>query len=226
MRRMLRAALTAAAVALVLVPPASADDSSTPATRQDVGVSLDGIHYQDRLGRPLFDPRVRWVPSDVRVTRFWVRNQADEAGDLAIRLVPPAHRSLFSSGHLTVSARAATGPWQTVVEGEPLRLLTQDDVPASAEVPVSIRVSLDPEAPDTTMVLGADFDLRVSLVDARAAGSGGDPGPGGLLPGTGSSTPWWVVPLGFLLLLGGGLTLARREPSRPPEGPTLLGDHR
>lgn len=227
MTQLLRAALTAAAIVLVLVPPASADDTVVKGTRQDVGVSLDGTRYQASLDAPLFDPQVRWVPGDVRTTGFWVRNQADEAGDLTIDLVPRARKSLFATGDLSVSARAATGPWLTVREGEPLRLLARKDVPSQAEVPVSIRVALAPEAPNGTMVLATDFDLKVTLVDARASGSHGDnDGPGGLLPDTGSPTSWWVVPLGLVLLTGGVLLLARRESARLPTTPYLSGEHR
>ena len=227
MRLLFRAALTAAVATLVLVSPASADDTAGKGTRQDVGVSLDGTHYEESLDAPLFDPRVRWVPGDVRTTDIWVRNQADEAGDLTIDLVPQARQNLFDSGHLTVSARAGTGPWMTVREGEPLRLLARKDVPSRAEVPVTVRVTLAPEAPNGTMVLATDFDLEVTLVDARASGSDGDhDGPGGLLPATGSPTSWWVLPLGLLLLAGGALMLARRESSRLLATPHLSGEHR
>jgi LPXTG-motif cell wall-anchored protein len=227
-KQILRTALVVALLTLVVgaAPTADAADATDGGPRQEVGVSVDGTTYQQSLGLPLFDPSLSWVPGDVRSSRFWVRNQADGPGDLTIDLVPRDRTGLFRSSHLAVAARAGTGPWMAVRAGEPLRLLAEQDVPTLAEVPVMIRVALSPEAPNGTMVLGTDFDLGVTIADARASGADGETdGPGGLLPGTGSTSSRWVLPLGLILLAAGVLLLARRETDRPLTGPPLSGDH-
>lgn len=46
-----------------------------------------------------------------------------------------------------------------------------------------------------------------------------------LLRSTGSSTSWWVVPLGLLLVSTGALLLVRRDSSLSLTGSHLSGDH-
>lgn len=203
---------------VAIASPASADDRAGAAHRE-VGLSADGTHYADALDRPLFDPQVRWVPGDERRSTFWVRNQAGSAGDLTVDLTARSRSTLFDSGYLRIAARAGHGPWHVVSGGESLRLLTRQDLPAKAEVPVTLRVTLAPGAPNGTMVLATDLDLRVTLSDVRATGGAAGPGSGhgphGFLPSTGSSASWWLVPVGLLLLLSGVLLLTRRRSLHP-----------
>lgn len=213
MRRVVVSGLAALVVTVALGAPAGAENG---ADGREVTISLDGEYYQQETSDPLFDPSFRWVPGDVRISRFWVRNEADEAGDLTIDLVPRERTDLFRSGYLTVSARAGRGTWTTARSDTELRLLSAKDLPSRAAVPVSIRVSVAADAPNGTMVLGTDFDFRVTLADARAGGPDGTTDdPSGSLPDTGASTSWWVVPLGLLLVAAGALLLRRRETPQP-----------
>jgi hypothetical protein len=205
--------------ALLLSTPGPASAGDPASQRTDVGLSVDGVHYQGDLDGPLFDPLARWVPGEVRRSSFWVRNQASGPGDLTVDLLARSPRTLIDSGYLSIAARAGDGPWRAVETGGAMRLFTTRDLPSKAELPVTVRITLSPDAHNGTMVLATALDLRVTLTDARASGNAGGPGgsdgpegPGGLLPGTGSPTSWWLLPLGLLLVAGGASQLARRRP--------------
>lgn len=226
MRRVLAVVLCCLLATLVLAAagPAAAD-GSVRGGQPNIGLSRDGIHFRADLELSLFDSPSRWVPGDVRSSSFWVRNQAGEPGDLTIDLVSDRSGELFDSGFLDVAARTGDGPWRSVRSGESMRLVSQRGVPAEAAVPVSVRVTLDPEADDATMDLAAELDFDVTMTDSRAsAAGGGDHGPGGLLPDTGAATGRWVLPLGLVLLLAGGVALRSHAPAstrptgRPHEG--------
>ncbi|MEO9325169.1 LPXTG cell wall anchor domain-containing protein [Nocardioides sp. C4-1] len=218
-----RVAVAAAIASLALAPaPARADGD------QPLGVSRDGIHWSDDVDRPLFDPQVRWVPGDVRTATFWVRNQRSDRGHLTIDLLRTRRDSLIETGWLHVSARTGDGSWTTVSDTGTHRLDTSDLEPG-VPLPVEVRVGLDWAAPNGTMVLGTDLDLRATLVDADVVspgggtgngdgdggvdgtGASGGPGGGGLLPGTGSVVPPWLPPLAVLLIGTGGYLVVRRR---------------
>jgi len=224
-------ASTLAALVLSVAGPAAADDGSD-AQRQQVGLSLDGVHYQHDIDQPLFDPALRWVPGDVRRSSFWVRNQAVEPGDLTIDVLALGRKPLLDSRYLSISARTGDGPWQTMGSDKSMHLLTQKNVPANSAVPVTVQVALAPEATNGTMLLATDLDFGVTLTDARATAAGGGSvdhpdGPGGLLPDTGSSASWWALPLALLLLLVGVLVLSRRRPADLLDpGPHVTGETR
>lgn len=222
----LAAALFMTTALLTVGGPAVAEDSAA-ARGPEVGVSLDGVHYEAGITQPLFDPKLRWVPGDERSSRFWVRNQAVDPGDLTIDLLTQNRQDLFDSSYLSISARAGVGPWHTVTAGTPMRLIRTTDFPAKAEVPVTVLVAVAAEAPNTTMVLATDLDFRITLTDARATGPNVTDGPGGLLPSTGAAASWWVVPLGLLLLLAGTFLLGRRHRFDPPlVDPYVSGESR
>lgn len=159
------AAVPAVLVAVLLgaAAPASAADR--------IGLSRDGEHWSSSLEGPLFDPALRWVPGDVWTTRFYVRNQAGSAGDAAIEVGRLRGSSLLDAGDLRVKARAGSGPWSDVVEGSDQELLSHDDIPVGAVVPVEIRARLPYGSPfNASMRLASAVDLRVVLSDARADG--------------------------------------------------------
>lgn len=202
----------------VLYPhPAAAEDN--------LGLSLDGVHWHAGLAEPLFDPAVRWVPGDVRTSRFLVRNDAADPADLALDLLRRSDDALIETGWLRVSARAGSGSWTTIAASGTHRLVDEDRIAAGSVVPLQVRVALAPSAPNGTQVLGSDLDLRVTLTDSRANAHNGDNGDNGegpdqALPDTGLALPWWEVPLGLLLVLGGLLLLAaRRRNTEPTDSP-------
>jgi hypothetical protein len=198
MRRLVRAATTAVATAVLCATPAVADDESAGTSpQQQVGVSLDGVHYREVLERPLFGATVRWTPGDVRTSRFFVRQGDDQA--LVVDVVPGEVEDLFDAGRLEVEARAGNGRWRAVPHDRALRL-APDDLPDHRKVAVAIRVSLDEDAPASTLVRGDDFDVEAGLGDFVAPPVG-----------SGERATWWVVPLGLLLLSGGAVLYARRE---------------
>ena len=200
MSRLVRVALAAAVTTAVLLStPAVADDETAgERPRDQVGVSLDGVHYGEVLHRPLFGADVHWTPGDVRTSRFFVRQGDDQA--LVIDVLPGDVEELFDDGLLTVAARADGGEWQEVAYDETLRL-APSDLPDERKVPVSVRVGLADDAPRSTSVRGTDFEVEVGLGDLVTPGA----------VGAGERATWWVVPLGLLLLSGGAVLYVRRD---------------
>lgn len=203
----LAVALAAVVAAVVTVGTATGRASSTRA----IGVSGDGEHYGARLDAPLFEPSLRWVPGDSREARFWVRNQADGAGDLSIDVLTPGRTGLLETGWLTVAARVGEGEWRVLEDGGTERLLTAEDVASADALPVTVRVAFAAEAPASTEVLATDLDVRVAL-----AGASTDDATSGRAAGT--AVPWSVPALALVLLLAGPLVLLARPHRRPRAG--------
>ncbi|QCW50970.1 LPXTG cell wall anchor domain-containing protein [Nocardioides dongxiaopingii] len=215
---------TAVVVPVVLLAAASL--SPAAAAEGQLGVSRDGVHYGDALTRPLFDPEVRWVPGDERTARFWVRNQSSGLGDLTVRIDRAPRDALFGTDDLEVAARIGQQDYVGTTAPGAHELIDAEDVAAGTEVAVDVRVRLAPEAPNATMVLGADLDFTVTLTESTDGDDGGGtPGdgtpdlalPGVDLPATGSSIEPWLLPAAAGLVLGGALLvlLSRRRP--PPD---------
>lgn len=232
--RALVAALAAVLLLLGLAGPASADG---------IGLSNDGAHFGDGLAGPLFDPDVRWVPGDERTARFWVRNDATQAGALRLTMTDDGVRSLLATGDVTVSARAAGTGW-TSVDSTGTRVLVDDTVvPPRGRRWVDVRVAFDPASGNESQGRLLDLGLEVSLTqssavlapgapatgdsDAAATGSvapAGDtaagPAPatsGGLLPDTGTAVTPALLLLGALLCAAGFTLLAARRRSEDDE---------
>lgn len=148
-------------------PPAFAAD--------ELGLSSDGVTWAGSLEQPLFDAGVRWVPGDVRTSSFFVRNQAAERGDLTVEVERTVRDQLLQSSFLEISARAGGQPWTSVTAGGLQQLLTAEDLLSGRPVEVEVRVTLDEDAPNETMVLGTDLDFRVTLTQSEiVADAGGD----------------------------------------------------
>jgi hypothetical protein len=199
MRSLFRATLAAAVLTAALAAtPAHGEGATSDETREQAGVSLDGIHYRDSLRRPLFGPSVRWAPGDVRTGRFFVRHRADQR--LTIDVLPGDVEELFDGGQLAVEARAGEGAWRSVTHEGALRLVTPADLPADAKVQVAVRVGLAADVPRGTRVRATDFDVEVATDEVA-------------IPDrvSAQSATWWVVPLGLLLLAGAALLYGRRE---------------
>lgn len=210
---------TSATVLTVLVPSLVLAASPARADEDAIGLSWDGTHWSRSLGAPLFDPDVRWVPGDVRTARFYVRNQHPDNGDLNVDLERVRRDELLDTGWLKISARAGDRPWSSVSTGGLQELLVLDDLRSGRAIPVEVRVRMGEEAPNGTMVLSTDLDLRITISDAdTVAGDEGstdddDPvaGPGIDLPGTGSAIAPWLPPLALALLGTGTWLVVRRR---------------
>lgn len=208
-------ALAVAAAVAVLGAARERPAAVGAASAREIGVSSDGVHYAPRLSEPLFDPTVRWVPGDSREARFWVRHQADGAGDLSLDVLTPGRTGLLDSGWLTVSARVGAGDWRVLGDDGTERLLTAEDVAAARPLPVTVRVALAPGAGSSTEVRATDLDLRVALAGTDGPASGGD-----APPGAGTAVRWPVPVLVLLLLLAGPLLLLAPGRGRPATGGT------
>jgi hypothetical protein len=234
-------ALLVVAVLCLLTSSAArsaAQDHAQP-DRQALQVSLDGSTWTESINRSLFDPEVRWVPGDVRDARFFVRNAKPEQGDLRVVLQRVKREALLDTGFLTVAARVGAGPWVEIEMGGRHELIDSADVASGAEVPVELRASLSPDAPNRTMVLATDLDLQLTLTQAgvvddatsgdpdgpNGSGGNGDPdnpstpdvptgvdagGDAGDRPFTDRSLGPWPLPLALLLLGAGAVLVARR----------------
>ncbi|MDO9457446.1 LPXTG cell wall anchor domain-containing protein [Nocardioides sp.] len=201
------------------VTAASADDDT-------LQVSADGVTWSQNLKAPLFEPRIRWVPGDVRERTFYVRNNRPDAGDLQLVVERAKQDALLETGTLTLAARAGNGPWTEIESGGRHALIDDDAIGGRDEVKVQVRATMDYDAPNGTMVLDSDlaFDLRLTDSDAgtntgtnTGGGSGGgtsdgdgNAGASGNLPDTGAQLRPWLLPFALLLLGFGALLVTRR----------------
>lgn len=208
------------ALVLVALTPAAAHAAD------ELGLSNDGATWSGSLEQPLFDSAIRWVPGDSRSESFFVRNQAQEDGELSVRVLAVTRDDLLDTGDLQVSARAGEGPWSRVDEPG-THVLVQRDLAVGERERVDVRVELDPASTNVSQLrmldLQLDARLTQSLPDAvgdrddevasggaeRAPGTGGQLGTGGLLPSTGGIASW-ILLLAGVSVVAGTATLVRR----------------
>lgn len=181
-----------------------------------LGLSFDGIHWTSSLQRPLFDPNVRWVPGDVRIARFYVRNQHPDRGDLTVDVERVAQDQLLDTGTLHIAARTNEEPWTSVSSGGLAELLDQDDLASGDPIRVEVRVGLDASSPNTNMVLATDLNFRVTITDADIVSDSGDQ-PGTDLPSTGSMVSPWMLLVAAALITFGALLICRRRDHTSPD---------
>lgn len=175
-RRASSLVLLTAVLAAAAQPVASADEENESV----VALSPDGLHWSAALEAPLFDSALRWVPGDVRTAQFWVRNNHPDRGRLTVDVERVQRDSLIRTGSLQISARAGGRAWSTVAAGGLQELLNDDDLASGEPVPIEIRVRMDDDAPNGTMVLSTDLDLSVTVADAEVvAGESGENESGG-----------------------------------------------
>ncbi|WP_372735589.1 LPXTG cell wall anchor domain-containing protein [Nocardioides sp.] len=209
-----------ALVALLLLGvgavPAAAEGSDR--VGHQIALSADGVHFDRSLAHPLFDPATRWVPGDVRRSHFWVRNQAGGPGDLSIVLIP-GRRMGLDTEFLRIESRAGDGPWRSISGIAETSVVDNLTVAANGQTRITIRVRMSPQAPRATMLRSADLNLLVTLTDASVSSPGNGPeNPGGELPDTGTTVPWFVLPVGVLLMaLGLFLLVGARRSERDNE---------
>lgn len=197
-----------AVVALAVVSAGAA-----PARAADeVGLSLDGRSWTTDLSRPLFDPRMRWVPGDVETRSFWVRNQGPTAASLRVAVRTSDPGALIAEDDIEIAARVRDGRWVPLTGAGPApddRVLGDGPLAEGERVRVDLRARFVPWSTNRSerRTLPLVFVVRLS----QAGPDGGD----GPLPDTGSAVAPWLLWLGGALVTGGvGAVLAatrRRE---------------
>lgn len=186
----------------------------------ELGVSPDGITWAATLPAPLFDPDFRWVPGDVEVASFYVRNQDTETGVLQVVMADTAVRELMETGDLEVAARVDAGAYVGVNVVGPQTLVQDEQVPPGEVRRIDVRVTFDPASPNASE--NKRFNLRFNVTLSQDAsvlppvdGGGDDNGGGevagptdggagaGNLPSTGSAISPELLLLAVILCAGG-----------------------
>lgn len=196
-RRLLLAALLASLAVAGGAAPARADD--------EIALSLDGQTWVPALTAPLFERDLRWVPGDVETRSFYVRNLGPTDSRLLISVVASGDDQLVDDDDVALAVRAEGGPWASLDNGDDVAPLVREPVDRGDAVRVDVRAAFRWSSSNQTMI--AKLPLRIEVVLREDVGDGGDGdgddgggGTGGLLPGTGSSVPWWLV-----AVAGGGV---------------------
>lgn len=220
MTRTARLTILVASVLVLLALPASAAD--------EIGLSRDGVHWSASLTAPLFDPAIRWVPSDSRQTSVYVRNQAREGAEMEVDVLGADVDSLLETGDLDVWGRVDGGAWQELSGTGARQLLAAVPAQPGDVLKVDVRVDLDATSVNTSQALMLNLNLRVRLTQAGTGSN--DPGSGagnedtdggeghddsgagsfGLLPDTGGPASWVLV-TGVALLASGTIVASRRR---------------
>ena len=192
---------------LILV---AASYASPAYATNELGLSVDGVHWVQSIDAPLFDESMRWVPGDSESATFFVRNQGGTPGDLAVDVLGSHVGNLIDSRDLRVTAKGGGGAWTTVSEGGTRRLLTAPRIPDGSVVPIDLAISFDFSSPNATQVRASDVNFRVTLSESLPGGPSETPGPGPGLPGTGAPEVRWIAAIGAILI-GVGLAFVSRR---------------
>ncbi|MCW2787224.1 MAG: hypothetical protein JWP74_3741 [Marmoricola sp.] len=179
---------TAAGIAVVLavlVIPTAAWAGSL------IGVSYDGSTWTPSLAAPLFDPAVRWEPGTQRTARFSVRNQATDAGALAMQASAHDADGLLSRRDGRAHRLAGT------------------PIAAGRSGEVDVRATFDPASPNRSQLERLTLAVQVLLVEAGAqvvgVTEGTSSGHGGSLPNTGGVDRWFLEVGLALMILGAAI---------------------
>lgn len=195
--------------------------SGTAHAAGELGVSPDGVTWGSTLPAPLFDPAFRWVPGDVEVASFFVRNQDPETGVLQVVMADTAVRSLMETGDLEIAARVGDGEYTAVTTVGPQTLIENEQIPPAGVRRIDVRVTFDPASSNASET--KQFNLRFNVTlsqdasvlppdnggdgdgDGNGDGNGGVAGPdnNGNLPGTGSTFSRGLLLLAVILCAGG-----------------------
>jgi LPXTG-motif cell wall-anchored protein len=188
---------------LLFAGPARAD------TR--VGLSTDGKTWSQALTKPLFDPAMRWVPGDSRISSFHVRNQAGTGAELRVAIHSDDQHDLLANDDIRLEARAAGGDWAVLANTATAKMLNTDALGVGESTRVDLRATFDAASTNQSQTSAVALRFQVTLSQAGPKAPSGSPGGGtGILPATGAPFGPWVVWLGAALT-GAGLALVRRS---------------
>lgn len=207
---------------VVLVLLALLGTARPAAAAEEVGLSLDGREWHERLTEPLFSPGTTWVPGDMRTVRFLVRNQATTDARMTVTVRAADRDDLLSDDHVTLRARSG-GPWVTLRNGEPSAHLTPGSVDRGGIVRVELQAEFERDSSNASQTSRLSPRLEVTLLEAIPRPSDEHPDPdttkeprqAGALPGTGLRVPSALAWLGGAALAGGALLM--RAASRQRE---------
>ncbi|HEY1134872.1 MAG TPA: hypothetical protein VGE77_09865 [Nocardioides sp.] len=197
-----------AVLAVLALPAGAVADGAGDGDPPPVEVRADGGDWGAALGRPLFDPALRWVPGDSRTAVLHVRHHEPEEGALTVTVRPLAAPSRGATwDDLALALRIGDGRWRTTRSwaDEKVPAPVRVSVPAAAgdEIVVAVRVAFAPGA-QGDMRRAADLDVEVAL-------AGDEPSEGPTSRPVGESA---LLAPGLLACAAGtALLLARR-----PEG--------
>lgn len=202
-----------------------------PAARasEGIGLSNDGVVWSDVLAQPLFDSDTRWVPGDVRMARFYVRNETPASAQVEVDVVATGVDELLATQDLHVEARVAGGSWMPIHRNGQTALAA-DHLAANAVWPIDIRVRFVSASTNESQLLPFDLGIQVRLVEpVTPTLSPTPPGPppptteplptaapGGVLAFTGVELPFGLVMAGAVAVAVGALL--RRRASRGGRG--------
>ncbi|WP_229051181.1 hypothetical protein [Aeromicrobium sp. Leaf350] len=190
------------------------DLAAVSATEAAVSVSADGATFVPQLQIDLFDTSLRWVPGDVREATFMVRNDAAADARMDITLVQKGLPAAAAE-HVLVSADVPSvtdGPTVDGLANDPL--LNRSLLAAGGAVPVTVRVQISPDAPDSAQLLQHDFALLVTLstITSASAAVSTDAPETQALPDTGSADLTVLAVLASISIGVGAALLPRRRP--------------
>lgn len=191
-----------ASVALVTAaPPACADD--------ELGLSRDGTTWHETLRLPLFGGPGRWVPGDVGTRSFYVRNEGPSGARLIVALVARDRDRLVSDDDLTLSARAAGGPWTPLRIGQDVTSLVRHPLGQGETARIDVRASFRWSSTNQSMTDGLPLTIVVELRQDGPVDGDVDADPD--LPGVGSPVPLWLVGAALASIGSGVLVLVVRR---------------
>ncbi len=220
-RRLASIGATAVAVVAVAAAPAQAAD--------ELGLSRDGVSWATALSEPLFTPDFRFVPGDVEVREFRVRNDGPSEGVLSVDVVVTDPDALLATDDFVIEARVDDGPWRDVDPGT-MPLVTELAVPQGQQSRVQVRATFAWES--TVQDQSVPFRLDLTLSESGEVGGiddgngngngngGGNGSNGGDVGGVSDVLPSTGAGVGVALLwlaaglVGAGTALARRGRGR------------
>lgn len=203
--------------------------AAVPANADEIGLSEDGVTWTDSLVEPIFEPEFVFVPGDVEVRSFQVRNDGPSDGVLTVDVIASDPDDLLLNDDFLVEAQVGSGAWVGVEPGT-TRAGTELQIAQGDRTDVRIRASFLPES--TSQLERIPFSVRLTMSeegdvggvdDGNGNGDGGSAGGGdvggidaGGLPDTGS--PIETVLLWLAAgLIGAGSALVRPRRGRREE---------
>src|SRR5262249_13829577 len=146
------------------VTAALARSRPADATPVRIALSSDGLHWADRLPRPLFEPDIRWIPGDSRSRSFFVRNETAGPAVLTVVATTGANGTPLpkEDGILTVVRLGSLGGHVGRAGGDVTRLtLAARDVEE-----IDVTTSFDPASTNSWQDRQLALDIAVTLADA------------------------------------------------------------